>query len=144
MELTYFELLQMVDVSINRLESVFQFWLSATFAAIVASHLTGDKLTKIYAGMLSSLYLVFTFSVIVRMIAWRDTLQSYFAALSAIRGEQGGADMMSLVNNSIWATVLLGTIATVVFIWHSYLTSKQDSGSGSNGEPAGSQSEPTL
>jgi hypothetical protein len=144
MELTYFELLQMVDVSINRLESVFQFWLSATFAVIVASHLTGDKLTKIYAGMLSSLYLVFTFSVIVRMIAWRDTLQSYFAALSAIRSEQGGAGMMSLVNNSIWATVLLGTIATVVFIWHSYLTSKQDLGSASNGEPAGSHSEPTL
>ena len=91
MELSYFELLQMGDVSISRLESVFQFWLSATFAAIVASHLAGDKLTKIYAGMLSSLYLVFTFSVIVRMIAWRDTLQSYFAALSAIRGEQGGA-----------------------------------------------------
>jgi hypothetical protein len=50
--------------------------------------------------------------------------------------------MMSLVNNSIWATVLLVTIATVVFIWHSYLTSKQDLGSGSNGEPVGSQSEP--
>ena len=144
MELTYFELLQMVDVSINRLESVFQFWLSATFAAIVASHLTGDKLTKIYAGMLSSLYLVFTFSVIVRMIAWRDTLQSYFAALSTIRGEQGGAGMMSLVSNSIWATVLLGTIATVVFIWHSYLTSKRDLASGSNDEPLGSESESTL
>ena len=57
MELSYFQLLQMVDVSINRLESVFQFWLSATFAAIVASHLAGDKLTKVYAAMLSSLYL---------------------------------------------------------------------------------------
>ena len=144
MELTYFELLQMVDVSINRLESLFQFWLSATFAAIVASHLAWDKLTKIYGGMLSSLHLIFTFSVIVRMIAWRDTRQSYFAALSAIQGEQGGAGMMSLINNSIWATVLLGTIATMVFIWHSYLTSKQDLGSGSNGEPAGSHSEPTL
>ena len=94
--------------------------------------------------MLSSLYLVFTFSVIVRMIAWRDTLQGYFAALSAIRGEQGGAGMMSLVNNSIWATVLLGTIATVVFIWHSYLTSKRDLASGSNDEPLGSESESSL
>ena len=69
MELSYFELLQMVDVSIRRLESVFQFWLSTTFAAIVTSHLVGDKLAKGYAGMLSSLYLVFTFSVIVKMIA---------------------------------------------------------------------------
>ena len=78
------------------------------------------------------------------MIAWRDTLQSYFAALSAIRGEQGGAGMMSLVNNSIWATVLLGTIATMVFIWHSYLTSKRDLASGSGEEPLESQSESTV
>ena len=32
-ELSYFELLQMVDSTVGRLESVFQFWLSATFAA---------------------------------------------------------------------------------------------------------------
>ena len=126
MELSYFQLLQMVDVSINRLESVFQFWLSATFAAIVASHLAGDKLTKVYAAMLSSLYLVFTFSVVVRMMTWRDTLKRYFDALTEIRGEQGGAAMVDLVNNSIWATVMLGTVATVVFIWHSYLTRNRD------------------
>ena len=30
------------------------------------------------------------------------------------------------VNNSIWATVMLGTVATVVFIWHSYLTRNRD------------------
>ena len=125
MELSYFQLLQMVDVSINRLESVFQFWLSATFAAIVASHLAGDKLTKVYAAMLSSLYLVFTFSVVVRMMTWRDTPKRYFAALTEIRGEQGGAAMIDLVNSSIWATVMLGTVATVVFIWHSYLTRKR-------------------
>ena len=127
MELSYFQLLQMVDVSINRLESVFQFWLSATFAAIVASHLAGDKLTKVYAAMLSSLYLVFTFSVVVRMVTWRDTLKRYFDALTEIRGEQqGGPAMVDLVNSSIWATVMLGTVATVVFIWHSYLTRKRD------------------
>jgi hypothetical protein len=124
-ELSYFQLLQMVDVSINRLESVFQFWLSATFAAIVAGHLAGDKLTKVYAAMLSSLYLVFTFSVVVRMMTWRDTLKRYFDALTEIRGEQGGAAMVDLVNNSIWATVMLGTVATVVFIWHSYLARKR-------------------
>ena len=72
MELTFFQLLQLVDITINRLESVFQFWLSATFAAIVASHLASDRLTKAYASMLTGLYLVFTFSVVVRMMAFRE------------------------------------------------------------------------
>ena len=78
MELTYFQLLQLVDITINRLESVFQFWLSATFAAIVASHLASDRLTKAYASMLTGLYSVFTFSVVVRMMAFRETLGRYF------------------------------------------------------------------
>ena len=73
-ELSYFETLQMINLSIDRLESVFEFWLSATFAAIVASHLAGDKLTKVYAGILTSLYLIFTFSVAVRSLTWAEVL----------------------------------------------------------------------
>jgi hypothetical protein len=74
-ELSYFETLQMINLSIDRLESVFEFWLSATFAAIVASHLAGEKLTKIYAGMLTSIYLIFTFSVVVRSLGrWRGVM----------------------------------------------------------------------
>jgi len=125
MELTYFQLLQLVDITINRLESVFQFWLSATFAAIVASHLASDRLTKAYASMLTGLYLVFTFSVVVRMMAFRETLGRYFLQLSEIREDSLGSSVVDLVNGSIWATVILGTIATVVFIWHTYLTTSK-------------------
>lgn len=122
MELTFFQLLQLVDITINRLESVFQFWLSVTFAAIVASHLAGDRLTKAYASMLTGLYLVFTFSVVVRMMAFRETLERYFLQVVEMRGDSLGSSVVGLVNASIWATAILGTLATVVFIWHSYLT----------------------
>jgi len=125
MELTYFQLLQLVDITINRLESVFQFWLSATFAAIVASHLASDRLTKAYASMLTGLYLVFTFSVVVRMMAFRETLGRYFLQLAEIREDSLGSSVVGLVNGSIWTTVILGTIATVVFIWHTYLTTSK-------------------
>lgn len=125
MELTYFQLLQLVDITINRLESVFQFWLSATFAAIVASHLASDRLTKAYASMLTGLYSVFTFSVVVRMMAFRETLGRYFLQLAEIREDSLGSSVVDLVNGSIWATVILGTIATVVFIWHTYLTTSK-------------------
>mgnify|MGYP001167892174 FL=1 len=122
MELTFFQLLQLIDITINRLESVFQFWLSATFAAIVASHLASDRLTKAYAIMLTGLYLVFTFSVVIRMMAFRETLERYLSQVAEIRGDSLGSSVVGLVNASIWATVILGTLATVVFIWHSYLT----------------------
>ena len=122
MELSYFETLQMINLTIDRLESVFEFWLSATFAAIVASHLAGEKLTKVYAGMLTSLYLIFTFSVIVRSLTWVGALERYTELLVTMRGGLGESTPFSLVNVSIWATMILGTLATVFFIWHSYKT----------------------
>ena len=124
MELSYFETLQMINLSIDRLESVFQFWLSATFAAIVASHLAGEKLTKIYASMLTGLYLIFTFSVIVRSITWSGALERYSEMLRTLRGDLGESTTFSIVNGSIWATLILGTLATVIFIWHSYTSNR--------------------
>ena len=124
MELSYFETLQMINLSIDRLESVFEFWLSATFAAIVASHLAGEKLTKIYAGMLTSIYLIFTFSVVVRSMAWNDALERYSKMLRTLRGDLIESPTFDLVNVSISATIILGTLATVIFIWHAYTTNK--------------------
>ena len=105
MELSYFETLQMINLSIDRLESVFEFWLSATFAAIVASHLAGEKLTKIYAGMLTSIYLIFTFSVVVRSMAWNDALERYSKMLRTLRGDLSESATLDLVSVSIWATI---------------------------------------
>ena len=124
MELSYFETLQMINLSIDRLESVFEFWLSATFAAIVASHLAGEKLTKIYAGMLTSIYLIFTFSVVIRSMAWNDALERYSKMLRTLRGDLIESPTFDLVNVSISATIILGTLVTVIFIWHAYTTNK--------------------
>ena len=114
----------MINLSIDRLESVFEFWLSATFAAIVASHLAGEKLTKIYAGMLTSIYLIFTFSVVVRSMAWNDALERYSKMLRTLRGDLIESPTFDLVNVSISATIILGTLVTVIFIRHAYTTNK--------------------
>ena len=129
MELSYFETLQMINLSIDRLESVFQFWLSATFAAIVASHLAAEKLTKIYASVLTALYVIFTFSVIVRSMAWSDALERYSQMLRTLRNDLSEPATLNLVSGSIWATIILGTSATVFFIWHCYTTNKTDDSS---------------
>jgi hypothetical protein len=118
MELSYFETLQMINLTIDRLDSLFEFWLSATFAAIVAGHLAGEKLTKTYAGMLTSIYLLFTFSVWVRIRTWVAALEGYF------QGDLYAPPNRDLMGGSVSATLILGTLATVFFIWHSYTTNK--------------------
>ena len=73
MELTFFQLLQLVDITIN-------------------------------------------------LMAFRETLERYLLEVAEMRGDSLGSSVVGLVNTSIWATVILGTLATVVFIWHSYMT----------------------
>ena len=125
MELSYFETLQMIQAVVDRMESVFQYWMSATFAAIVASHLSGEKLTRIYAGMLTGLYLVFTISVAVRLLTWSYGLERYSGLLREYRGDLSGSPLLgNIISGSAWATLILGTMATIVFIWHSYSSNK--------------------
>ena len=56
------------------------------------------------------------------MAAFRETLERYLLQVAEMRGDSLGSSVVGLVNTSIWATVILGTLATVIFIWHSYLT----------------------
>jgi len=41
-----------------------------------------------------------------------------------LRGDVSESATLDLVSVSIWATIILGTLATVFFIWHAYTTNK--------------------
>jgi len=63
------------------------------------------------------------------MMVFLETLERYLFQVAEIRGDSLGSSVVGLVNASIWATVILGTLATVVFIWHSYLTTGNEQAS---------------
>ena len=57
-------------------------------------------------------------------MAWSDALERYSKMLRTLRGDLSESATLDLVSVSIWATIILGTLATVFFIWHAYTTNK--------------------
>ena len=65
-------------------------------------------------------------SVVVRSMAWSDALERYSKMLRTLRDDLSEPATLGLVSGSIWATKILGTLATVFFIWHCYTINKID------------------
>jgi hypothetical protein len=57
-------------------------------------------------------------------MAWSDALERYSKMLRTLRGDVSESATLDLVSVSIWTTIILGTLATVIFIWHAYATNK--------------------
>jgi hypothetical protein len=57
-------------------------------------------------------------------MAWNDALERYSKMLRTLRGDLIESPTFDLVNVSISATIILGTLATVIFIWHADTTNK--------------------
>ena len=59
MEMTSYETLALFYETSNTLDRFFDFWLSATFAVVVAAHLGRDSINRSYARVIVVLYLSF-------------------------------------------------------------------------------------
>lgn len=57
-------------------------------------------------------------------MACRGTLEQYLLQVSELRGDARSSAVFDLIDISLWVTVSLGTVATVIFIWHSYRSNR--------------------
>ena len=57
-------------------------------------------------------------------MAWSDALERYSKMLRTLRGDLSESATLDLVSVSMWATFILGTLATVFFIWRAHTTNK--------------------
>jgi hypothetical protein len=55
--MTTAEIVELAILSLSQVDAQFQYWISASFAVIVASDLVGDDATRIIRWAISALYL---------------------------------------------------------------------------------------
>jgi hypothetical protein len=68
-----YELLELLHSHVNQVDSSFEFWLTATFAVIVAVHTTRESATFPLRILISTLYV--SLSIIVMAHTWGDFQQ---------------------------------------------------------------------
>jgi hypothetical protein len=123
MEMTYFEAISHFHLLTTRIDSLFQFWMSGTFALIVACHTAAERLTKSYAVVLAALYSAFVVSILLRLHLSTQLLAEAGKVVGKMRGtwvEGSSSFLAGGIHTSIWLTSEIGTVAAFFFLWHSY------------------------
>lgn len=129
--MTEYELLSLVNDVFRDMDHMVEFWLSATFAVIVARHAASESLSDGVLWVIAFLYLAATAFSVTRY------------RLAAGRGEEYRERLTSLGFEAFWqplemergmtfnvlALWIVGTLATLYFLLHRHPV-KADSGTG--------------
>jgi hypothetical protein len=96
-------------------------YLSAVFAFILAAYTAGDKMTRFQVSICNSLFTLFSFVIILRIIALGAGMNELLIDLTDIHGESEMArynlmdqSVRLFVATSVWSS---GAICALVFMW---------------------------
>ena len=124
-ELTEFYFLTRSDA-----DTQFQFWISITFAVIIAAFAAGEHLTRKLRYIAATLYMLATIALVILFAT---------AAVSALRIatvlSEADAFVLVVLPNSVWGTVIvarwslfiLGTAAALYFLLRNTKRDSSDS-----------------
>ena len=111
------ELFELVILSEASIDNQFQFWLSITFATVVASFITEHRLTHSLRLALSCAYLL---AAVVLMSRWYYDgvrLQGFGAELQNL-GHTANPPWVTIIGRSV--LMIAGSVATVWFVYFGF------------------------
>jgi hypothetical protein len=120
MEMSLYELHTIWGTYNESADRLWEFWITGTFAIIVASHLGSEKISQKYAIAMASIYTLFTISLVVRMIITVDGLREYGKKMGSITGEYWSTEMFWSMGISHALLFAFGFLGTLFFVWQSY------------------------
>jgi len=107
-------------------DRIFEFWITASFAVVIATFFAASRMTKIMFVLISFMYAIVSANMAIR---WSiATLK--FRELQAALIEQGEVFPASLLVNTSGlltiTTFVIGTCGTLYFAWYTYRNQKRD------------------
>lgn len=121
-----YEILDTMAAIIAMLDVTLEFWLTATFAVVVAAHFAGDRFTRSMSATITFLYLAATFLMMLRSVSGMLDWSNYADRLAALQAADGTAPPESALQAAVSlgmgsvrvALFLAGTAAAIYFINH--------------------------
>ena len=113
-ELNNEELIQLYDVVTGGVNAQFELWITITFAVIIASYLAGHRLAKSLQYLIATLYMAVSVLLFLMLLGAVQFSQQ-FNALNL--GASSGSNLVLAIVVLRVAVWILGTIATIVFIF---------------------------
>ena len=119
--LSLYESVQLFYLTLSTQDRFFDFWISATFAVIIASHLGSRTLTKGFSILMAVMYTAFSVNMLSRWLLAQGAVFRYLSEMIALAGAEaevaGGYELFGLSRSLTFGTLVVGTIITLFFIW---------------------------
>ena len=130
--LTFSEATELFYIAMETQDRFFEFWITATFAVVIACHLGSKTLTKGFSTMISLLYLAFSANMIARWYlaggavgGFRDAMINGMTQLDGFMNPESQEIFMYISRISSRGTLFIGTAVTIFFVWYTYSNQKQ-------------------
>ena len=113
------EELTFVYTVIEAQDRLYEFWLTGTFAVIIAAHFTSERMSKQLFALLIITYISFAVATMLRFLATNARLSD---AQDLIREIDPGAinPFGAFAGASIPISFLIGTVGTILYLVSSY------------------------
>ena len=111
------ELHELAFLALGQVDANFQFWLSITFATILVGYLAQSQLTRGLTLLVTFLYLLATFLILMRFDLAGDMYVQYTSSISELPFPTDRTENFTFIRGSILAC---GTVSAVVYLWIAY------------------------
>ena len=111
------EAVELFYMAMETQDRFFEFWISATFAVIIACHLGSRTLTQGFSAMVAVMYTAFSVNMISRWLLAQGAVTRYRSEMFALLETDNRAQFIDLSRLLTLSTLVFGTIITLFFVW---------------------------
>ena len=111
--MTQAELHELMFSALSTIDSIVQFWISATFAVILVANFAGHQLSKILCAIITFLYLTVARLMFSRLNWTGQMLGEYRDAITEIIPIE--IDGVIFLRTIIW---VVGTLSAISYLWY--------------------------
>lgn len=122
--LSLYEATELFYIVLETQDRFFEFWITVTFAVIIACHLGSSILTRSFSVMISFMYLAFSINLIGRWFFVAEAVSRYRNDMASQSGIQLNEQLIDLSRMLSMTTLIVGTVITIFFVWYTYKNQK--------------------
>jgi len=122
---TIAELYELLYIVLEAADRVFQFWMSASFAIVIAAFLAADRLSKRMYQLITFAYLLVSLNMFLRYAVNANRFAAIRTELVE-RGEWYDVPTSLAAGVTQGAVFIIGTVGTLYFVWQTYKARQND------------------
>jgi hypothetical protein len=113
------ELYDIYFSALGTMDRIFEFWLTASFAVVVASHFISSSMSRGLALLMSSAYVLFSAAMAARFLIVSFKMNETQGRLVSI-GESYPGELSQFVGILLVSLFAVGSVGVLAFVWRAY------------------------